>query len=857
MNHTFLRTIAVVSVLSVIFISKTNSSGPGAGYTNAPSESNCATSGCHTGNFVTSGSNWNRITLQMSMSGNGYIPDSTYEFLLHDKETGLNAAGFQITCLTESTGKSAGTFSTVDSRTQTMSRTYGSDSRSYLGHTSSAKSATDSASYRIKWKAPSSNVGNVRFYVVYNKANGNGNESGDVIYAKTWSVAPSTLLPSAKVKIVDSLYCSNVDLTFAATTTGNPTSYRWEFLDIGVNPIVKTDTAPKQTFTSTKKYRVVLTVKNNYGTSPSDTFSFTTIQGASLSFISPAGTSEVCSGDSFSLSCTKPAGHTIQWSHGPTAQNIKIADSGIYTVTTISSNKCRRVSSPKIIKVLDLPSLLILKSFSGDTICANEPFSMGALVTKGTVDSFSYSSKSGPFMKDDSLPQNLSSGPVNYSVWGKNAKGCVSKPSNATVQVKSKITGPALSGSNIDFTSFRVNWAAISGATSYRVSIDSGKTFITPSSGNNGLFHDITGLLGNHTMKILVYATMNDLCSKSLTSEISLTTLSCTPLVFDIQAMQSKACKNGSVTVQLHQLAGKTFGILVDGKYVGTDTVQNIVVNRSGSYDISVIDSSALICGYTTKSVLLNIDSASAPIFTPNSINTCSNSAVPFTVSVAADPKIDSVFYYKNGNLESSGKSLNHTYSLNNKDSIWAISKNGSGCLSNSSNRIVATINPVPSASFSISNIHFDFTFTANDTLGNHKWKVGNDSIEATTAQFDLTGFKNDTATVTHTITRNGCSASETQKIFVPDFASTKVNKIPGARIFPNPAVELLNVYLPVVKNNATIELFNATGQLILAANLKSGYNQVITDRLPQGVYQFRLSVDKKETSGSVIIERQ
>lgn len=856
MKKILLRVTFIFGFTCIFYISKTNSGGPGAGYTNAPSESNCAASGCHSGGLTTSGSGYNRIALDMNMTGNGYIPDSTYELLLNHKESGLKASGFQITCLTESTGKSAGTFSTLDSRTQSMSLTVGSDTRSYLGHSSSSVSSTDSTSYRIKWKAPSTNVGKVRFYVVLNKANSDGSTSGDVIYAKTWSVSPSSLLPTAKIKILDTLYCTNIDLKFGATTNSKPTSYKWEFLDIGTNPIVKTDSTPTQSFNTVKKYRVVLTVKNNKGTSLPDTFSFTTVQGASLSFLTPSGTSEVCKGDTLKVSCTKPAGHTIQWSHGPTTQNVGITDSGVYTVTTISSNKCRRVSSPLTVKVLPIPSVLLLKSFSGDTICANEHFSLGAFKVSGTIDSVSYNSRFGPYVKDDSLAQTLSSGPKSYSIWGKDPKGCVSKPSSLTIQVKDKIAGPVLTSSNIDFTGFRVNWTSIPSATAYRVSIDSGKTFIAPSSGNSGLFHDVTNLLGNHTMKVWVYAVTPGLCSNTETSNIDITTRSCSPIAYTLTSNKSKACLGSTITVTVNNLNGMNIGILVDNKPAGKDTIQNIVIDGTRNYEIAVIDSTGLICGYTRKTVMLMEDTVGLPKITPANFSACSNSPVPLTIAVSSDPNIDSLEYYKNGVLQSSGKSFNHQFTVAHNDSVWAIAKNSSGCISPRSSATKVIVNPIPNADFSITNTLFDYTFSSIDTTGSHKWKVGGDSVLSKNAQFDLTTFKNDSVEITHVIVKNGCSSTSSRKVFVPDFAGVKVKSIPGANLFPNPATEVLNVFVPVIKNNAHIEIYNATGQLVLAAPIKQGNNPIAIEMLSPGQYQFKLSADKKESSGSIIISR-
>ena len=47
MKKYILRSFFLAASCAVVFVSKTNQAGPGPGYTNAPSESNCATGGCH------------------------------------------------------------------------------------------------------------------------------------------------------------------------------------------------------------------------------------------------------------------------------------------------------------------------------------------------------------------------------------------------------------------------------------------------------------------------------------------------------------------------------------------------------------------------------------------------------------------------------------------------------------------------------------------------------------------------------------------------------------------------------------------------------------------------------------------
>ena len=87
----FLTAAMVLSMVSISLISITNTGGPPAGYSNAPSESNCTT--CHSGSLVTSGTNYNNISLSGNFTGSGYIPDSTYTIELEYSQTGKPSLG--------------------------------------------------------------------------------------------------------------------------------------------------------------------------------------------------------------------------------------------------------------------------------------------------------------------------------------------------------------------------------------------------------------------------------------------------------------------------------------------------------------------------------------------------------------------------------------------------------------------------------------------------------------------------------------------------------------------------------------------------------------------------------------------
>jgi len=149
-----------------------NSGGAGPGKTGAPGESNCTA--CHSGS-VMDGADINILTIS-DASGpvTSYVPGNTYAVTL-EMTTNPQKKGFQATVLNTSEDMS-GSFSA------SMSTAISSlNGRSYANHTSASNTSSVSQ-WLWDWTAPSSNTGDVTFYVSSNNANGNGTTSGDEIF---------------------------------------------------------------------------------------------------------------------------------------------------------------------------------------------------------------------------------------------------------------------------------------------------------------------------------------------------------------------------------------------------------------------------------------------------------------------------------------------------------------------------------------------------------------------------------------------------------------------------------------------------------------------------------------------------
>lgn len=154
-----------------------NSNGPSGGQSGAPGEQNCTS--CHSGS-TQNGTTENQLLVNNDI-GFGitqYTPGATYSVNL-SMASNPAKKGFQVTALNASNAM-AGNF-TAGANTQIKTSTIAGGQRKYATHKSSSNTLA-TQTWNWTWVAPTTNEGNVTFYVATNKANNNGNDNGDIIY---------------------------------------------------------------------------------------------------------------------------------------------------------------------------------------------------------------------------------------------------------------------------------------------------------------------------------------------------------------------------------------------------------------------------------------------------------------------------------------------------------------------------------------------------------------------------------------------------------------------------------------------------------------------------------------------------
>jgi uncharacterized protein (TIGR03437 family) len=184
------------ALFALPLVMNANSSGPPVRHTGAPGDAPqaCATAGCHTGTAVNGGGG--RVTLTFE-GGDTYVPGQRKRVTV-TIEDAANRYGFQATVrlVSDLANGQAGRFvnqsgllvlCSNDATRPSSGNCPASAPVEFLSHASSLTSRT----VTFEWEAPATNVGDVRFYVAGNAANGNGSSTGDRIYTTNVTLTPA------------------------------------------------------------------------------------------------------------------------------------------------------------------------------------------------------------------------------------------------------------------------------------------------------------------------------------------------------------------------------------------------------------------------------------------------------------------------------------------------------------------------------------------------------------------------------------------------------------------------------------------------------------------------------------------
>lgn len=828
MNKLYIRNFFIVLAFFLTLTSAVMySSGPDPQLTNAPGESNCT--GCHSGSLITSGnSNLNKIILETGFPGGGYVPDSLYEISLSFKQSGIKRYGFEITCLTSSNNDPAGTFTASTSRVQKKTAIVSTKTREYIEHTTSGLDTVrlDSTKWTFKWKAPSTNVGKVKFYVVLMASNKDGSDGGDVVYGKTFEYGMSPLLSKANVYSADSVTCNNYTIQMNGSGTNSPTGYTWKFTN--ATPNSSTLQNPSVKFTSPGTQLAILTVKNQYGPGASDTLKVNVKLSPSAS-ISNGSAGTICKGDSLLLSANTGSNLQYKWTpSNKTLRSIYVKDTGIYYVTTtLTTTQCATKSANFKLQWYPKPELTITNKVS-DTVCGQISETISANMLSG--DSVLWYVNNKLYARTKS-PSFQYTGSGNASIYGiaKNLNNCFSLPSNVISRIVTNKIFPNNFNIVKSTSNIHMGWTKTPGIDSVQYSINNINFF----RALNDTALDLSGLSPTTFYNIRVRSFQKNACQFTDTV-ISVKTNNCSNISYSL-SLNSNICLGESITAKVVGLRKSQTSISFENGSFGADTSYTFQPSKSDSLSIRIVDSLSLTCPAIQEKLAYIVDTfPNDPGIYNLNLTSCSNKYL-----YVINPLYKKYDFYLNNTLKYSGP--NNIYEFTGLATGDKLSVN---IHNNSCTKQIGLVNFTRSqaadALFTYTRVWKVYTFKPNDSTNvDYTWFI-NDTLKANSQKFisDMSAYSGKTAKI-KLITKNfpGCVDSIEQTVNFPDFTSVKTLFNNKLAIYPNPFNHQVTIETDMTDYSITV--FDNIGKVVLQSDILSANQTIDTEQWTKGIYHF------------------
>jgi hypothetical protein len=816
--------------LFTLFQAFSNTGGPGGGYTNAPNESNCTS--CHSGSLNPNTANLANFTLSGNFTGGGYIPDSTYSITISYAQSGINKFGFQVTALRQSNNFPAGTLTSGTGNQKRTNMVQGRI-REYIEHTSAGTSGSGSRSWTFSWTAPSTIQDTIIFYAVVNATNSNSATSGDQIYAKTFKIAASSLLPVASIALSKPTVCVGDTITYYGIGTNNTASYRWKF-NTGSPNTANTQNVVRS-YASAGNFRDTLWVTNNKGESKPAAVTVQVVALPQVSITNNSGIDTACQGNVITLSTATGNGFRYRWNSGPTdtLATVQVNKSGAYTVAVTNNNGCTNVSNARNIVFVTRPSLTLTPSNSNSTICEGNQIILSA--NSGYKD---YS-----FYQDTNLLQHGNSANLTVSDTGTYRIYAVTdfnycKLYSDTIQfrIEPLLDKPSLRCGNKTQTSLTFEWNALTKATAYEVSRDK-QNWQTPSSGFNGLSHVLTNHNADEETTLYVRGlNTNSLCITGKFDSIKCKTLPCANISYKTTLSDSAVCLGDSVKAEISNLNLTNYAISFNGSKADTAKSFWFIPNQNNKVlEISVSDLNTT-CPPVKQQLSVAVDTISEIAYNLPNKSICLGKNLQLEVK----GKYNSYEFFKNGISLQQGSVANFSYvGIQNGDRIWAKTRNGVCERVGAEEMITVNVPIKPGFTSEETGIR---TYRFTDTTTNINSRIwskipdlevlgGNQVVNYTFPNEEILYV-----VTLRTLDINGCEDSAKKLIQIQKVGVSSVNATLAISLWPNPLSGILNIQTGELEG-VQYKLYDTKGSLMQQGDLTSGTNTISVSGLSSGMY--------------------
>ncbi len=262
-------------------------------------------------------------------------------------------------------------------------------------------------------------------------------------------------------------------------------------------------------------------------------------------------------------------------------------------------------------------------------------------------------------------------------------------------------------------------------------------------------------------------------------------------------------------------------------------TTQTVSATQTNNYTVQVTDNNGCSASSSVTSVnvnptlVANITAAGATTF-------CQGGSVLLTANSASS------YLWSNG-------AITQTINVTQAGSYSVQLTSGAGC-SGSSSITTIVVNPSPNVTLGSIQSPLCVNNATVPLSGNPAGGVYS-GIGVSGSSFDPSVSGAGTFTVNYNYTdANTCSATASQSVNVNLCTGIVELNSESISIYPNPASNMINVKMnTTLINNATLELYDATGKLIAQQKVVNEYSALNISGLANGIYTVRIIIDNEQ----------
>lgn len=635
--------------------------------------------------------------------------------------------------------------------------------------------------------------------------------------------------PSPAVTSSGSLsICAGTTVTLS-TTTGAGYTYQW--YNTGVTMSGATNASYGAS--TAGDYTVIITGPGSCSaTSAIQTVVVNPLPVASMTVV--GGTTTFCAGDSVIFMAGGGAGDTYQWRNtagpiaGATNINYTALTAGTYSVTLTNSFGCSATSAGTSVVVNPLP-VTTITSLGSTSVC----FPNSVVLNVAPAAGYSYQWYLGvpaiPGATNSSYSANVSG---SYSVRILNTTtGCSAVSTGASIVVVTIMPKPTAtvtpSSSMTRFCSYDSVILYGPVALGYTYQWRSSGISIAGATNSSYTVHNS----GNYRLIVFNASGCSDTTAIPFTD-----TVDPAPLASVTASGALTFCAGGSVTLTAATGTGYTYqwygspvtsgGTLISG---ATNATYSTSVT---AYYHAVISSPQ---GCVTTSNTVSVNAVPPPVIAPAGPTTfCEGINVALSVASVSG----AVYQWKRNGVNIPG-AVSSSY-VATTTGYYTCFVNLPGTCASSSAAVYVHVYPAPAPV-----ITFDgSTLRTGNFFTSYQWYANTVTIPGATSS-SVPAFTNAGYRVLVTDT-NGCSRLSAEfNIF--NLAVTNVNDQPVVRIYPNPALDVINIDMP---EGMLVRLTSVDGRVIMSA---STAKQINVASYPAGLYLLEIS---DEQGRKVWIER-